>query len=295
VCRPRRTACPYRPWPVESPQRQTGALDRLPTLRDQELVAIIEGSLRQHLAVGVTTVRDLGEPALGGGDWRSRQRDHIASLSLATVVASGPPITSQGETAGTWGGVSGKLGTPDDVACGRQALAFVASRREPSDVVLADRWALGHSSSTGRGSTCEPMAWWPWTGRQMVGAIPIHWLASAGHPGCGWCWAHHFSGDPATRNETYESQFAARATVRASYRGAGDAAAYLFDLSKVPRSPVTATRRMGGSWLLHGETRFRLTTGAGPRKQARCGDRRRFPRPRGRDESAVQRRAQLLG
>ncbi|MBV8993990.1 MAG: amidohydrolase family protein [Pseudonocardiales bacterium] len=38
-----------------------GALDRLPTFSDEQMTAVIEDSLRAHLACGVTTVRDLGD------------------------------------------------------------------------------------------------------------------------------------------------------------------------------------------------------------------------------------------
>lgn len=70
-----------------------GALDRLPTFSDEEMTAVIEDSLRAHLACGVTTVRDLGDRSWAVIDWRDR---HRGSIAVPTVLASGPPITSPG-------------------------------------------------------------------------------------------------------------------------------------------------------------------------------------------------------
>jgi hypothetical protein len=177
-----------------------------------------------------------------------RRPTAVAVAVVATVVVllitTGPALLT---------GI-GKLGHPDDVTSGRQALAFVASRREPSDVVLADRWASRtfefygpreNVRADGLVAMDEPA-----NGRcdpdplARLGGASRVWLVLA----------HHFSGDPANRNETYESQFAARATVLASYRGAGDAAAYLFDLSKPPRSPSPPFP----SWVGHGCFTVRL-------------------------------------
>lgn len=54
-----------------------GALDRLPIFGAEEMTAVIEDSLRAHLASGVTTVRDLGDRSWAGIDWRDRNpRQH---------------------------------------------------------------------------------------------------------------------------------------------------------------------------------------------------------------------------
>jgi len=66
-----------------------GALDRIPDFSDDEMVAVIEKSLADQLAAGVTTVRDLGDRSWAVVDWRERG-DRSA---FPTVVASGPPIT----------------------------------------------------------------------------------------------------------------------------------------------------------------------------------------------------------
>jgi imidazolonepropionase-like amidohydrolase len=87
-----------------------GALDRLGNLRilaetagfaatTRALAATIEQSLRLHLAAGVTTVRDLGDPYDAVLKWREH-----APAGLPTVVASGTPLTSRGGHCWTFGG-----------------------------------------------------------------------------------------------------------------------------------------------------------------------------------------------
>ncbi|MGW7685620.1 amidohydrolase family protein [Kribbella sp. NPDC054772] len=85
-----------------------GALDRLAdNLRisastagvkatTRALAATIEHSLRRHLAVGVTTVRDLGDPRDAVLRWQSGQSPPAKGTpGLPTVVASGAPLTSK--------------------------------------------------------------------------------------------------------------------------------------------------------------------------------------------------------
>jgi imidazolonepropionase-like amidohydrolase len=78
-----------------------GALDRLPTFSDEEMTAVIEDSLRAHLARGVTTVRDLGDRWWAVVDWRDR---HRGTTGVPMVLASGPPITSPGGHCWNMGG-----------------------------------------------------------------------------------------------------------------------------------------------------------------------------------------------
>jgi imidazolonepropionase-like amidohydrolase len=68
------------------------ALERLGEIGDDELTAVIESALRQHLSAGVTTVRDLGDRRWAVIDWRDRHR--ASGAGLPTVLGSGPPITS---------------------------------------------------------------------------------------------------------------------------------------------------------------------------------------------------------
>ena len=87
-----------------------GALDRLGSLRiaaetaglaatRRALAATIEQSLRRHLAAGVTTVRDLGDPFDAVLKWRKQ-----APAGRPSVVASGTPLTSKGGHCWSLGG-----------------------------------------------------------------------------------------------------------------------------------------------------------------------------------------------
>ncbi|MDQ4009443.1 MAG: amidohydrolase family protein [Actinomycetota bacterium] len=71
-----------------------GALDRLPGYRDNELTDVIEAALRHHVAVGVTTVRDLGDRRWSVLEHRDRAAGSGGGVTAPTIVASGPPITS---------------------------------------------------------------------------------------------------------------------------------------------------------------------------------------------------------
>lgn len=64
------------------------ALDQLGELDADAIDAIVATSLRQHLAAGVTAVRDLG-----GSNWAVVDR-HRGPGAGPTVVAAGPPITA---------------------------------------------------------------------------------------------------------------------------------------------------------------------------------------------------------
>jgi imidazolonepropionase-like amidohydrolase len=71
-----------------------GAFDRLPGYRDDELTDVIEAALHRHLAVGVTTVRDLGDRRWSVLEYRDRAATVRRGVTAPTIVASGPPITS---------------------------------------------------------------------------------------------------------------------------------------------------------------------------------------------------------
>lgn len=72
-----------------------GALDRLADYTDAELDEVIAASLRQQLAAGVTTVRDLGDRRYAVVDWWNARRTTDSTAAWPTVVAAGPPITSR--------------------------------------------------------------------------------------------------------------------------------------------------------------------------------------------------------
>jgi hypothetical protein len=67
-------------------------------LSSDELDQTVEEALAQHLAAGVTAVRDLGDSRWAVVD-RHRQRP-----DGPTVVAAGPPITSPGGHCAAMGG-----------------------------------------------------------------------------------------------------------------------------------------------------------------------------------------------
>jgi imidazolonepropionase-like amidohydrolase len=104
------------------------ALGRLAERAETDLDAVVEASLRAHLAAGVTTVRDLGDRRDAVLRWRARGvRD-----DLPTVVASGTPITSVGGHCWALGGeASGVDGVREAVrlraAAGADLIKIMAS------------------------------------------------------------------------------------------------------------------------------------------------------------------------
>jgi imidazolonepropionase-like amidohydrolase len=79
-----------------------GTLDRIGEPSADAMMAVIEQSLRRHLAAGVTTVRDLGDRRFAVLDWRSSARSRGGVYPAA--VAAGPPITSVGGHCANMGG-----------------------------------------------------------------------------------------------------------------------------------------------------------------------------------------------
>jgi len=79
-----------------------GTLDRIGEPGQDAMVAVIEASLRRHLAAGVTAVRDLGDRRFAVLDWRSSARS--GGGVYPAVVTAGPPITSVGGHCATMGG-----------------------------------------------------------------------------------------------------------------------------------------------------------------------------------------------
>ena len=77
-----------------------GGLERAGVMSDEEVDAVVLGSLRAHAASGVTTVRDLG-------DVRYRTLASRGAPGLPRVVAAGPPITPFGGHCHFLGGAAG--------------------------------------------------------------------------------------------------------------------------------------------------------------------------------------------
>jgi imidazolonepropionase-like amidohydrolase len=85
-----------------------GTLDRIGQPSADGMAAVIEQSLRRHLAAGVTTVRDLGDRRFAVLDWRS---SHASGSGMyPAVVTAGPPITSVGGHCATMGGEAAGAG-----------------------------------------------------------------------------------------------------------------------------------------------------------------------------------------
>jgi imidazolonepropionase-like amidohydrolase len=71
------------------------ALDRVAGYSAAEIETVMTRALRDQLAAGVTTVRDLGDRDFSSVDRRDRQGGSGMAVE-PSIVASGPPITSEG-------------------------------------------------------------------------------------------------------------------------------------------------------------------------------------------------------
>lgn len=116
------------------------ALERLPTFDAAALRTAIEKALAEHLATGVTTVRDLGDPHWAVIDWRDRNR---GNTTVPTVLGSGPPITSP---KGHCWNMGGEAESTDEL---RRAVAERAARR----VDIVKIMASGGVNTPGTDST----------------------------------------------------------------------------------------------------------------------------------------------
>jgi imidazolonepropionase-like amidohydrolase len=84
-----------------------GTLDRIGEPGTDDMMAVIEASLRRHLAAGVTAVRDLGDRRFAVLDWRSSAR---SGGVYPAVVTAGPPITSVAGHCASMGGEAAGAG-----------------------------------------------------------------------------------------------------------------------------------------------------------------------------------------
>jgi imidazolonepropionase-like amidohydrolase len=118
-----------------------GALERLPAVDSAGLTKAIEKGLAEHLATGVTTVRDLGDIQWAVIDWRDRNRDNTA---FPTVLGSGPPITSP---KGHCWNMGGEAQTVDEL---RRAVAERAARGVDIVKIMASGGANTPGTDTAR-------------------------------------------------------------------------------------------------------------------------------------------------
>jgi imidazolonepropionase-like amidohydrolase len=102
-----------------------GTLDRIGEPSQEGMAAVIEDSLRRHLAAGVTAVRDLGDRRFAVLDWRSSARS--GSGVYPAVVTAGPPVTSVGGHCANMGG--------EAAGAGRLRAAVRERARRGADVV----------------------------------------------------------------------------------------------------------------------------------------------------------------
>jgi Dolichyl-phosphate-mannose-protein mannosyltransferase len=163
---------------------------------------------------------------------RGRQSVSARSTPILVVFALGLVVTTApGIAAGL-----GKLVRPDEAESGRQAVAFVARHQRAGDLVLAELGAhatLGYYGSrehvTMDGSFRFRVA------RPRRCKFPSDELGRATRV---WLvFSHHWSSYPAKSTAIYLSQLSSRASLVRSYQGAGQAGAYLFDLTKPPPHP----------------------------------------------------------
>ncbi len=113
-----------------------GALEHIGAPTGDEMIEVIESSLRTQLAAGVTTVRDLGDRRFAVVDWRDRHRDHAG---FPRVLASGPPLTTPGGHCANMGGE----------AAGADALRAAVHERAQRSVDVVKVMASGGVNTPG--------------------------------------------------------------------------------------------------------------------------------------------------
>ena len=106
-----------------------GALDRVAGYSDSEIEAVVTQALADHLAAGITTVRDLGDRKFNVADRRRRAGE-------PTVLAAGPPLT-------TPGGHCFYLGGEVDCSTGPQAVDRAVAERVERGVDVIKVMASG--------------------------------------------------------------------------------------------------------------------------------------------------------
>ena len=106
-----------------------GRLERAGSMDDDAVDAVIDQSLRQQAASGVTTVRDLGDVGYRTLAFRDRQR-----AGLPRIRAAGPPLTVAGGHCHYLGGV---VEGPDAIRAAVREHAAAWRRRDQGD---GQRW-----------------------------------------------------------------------------------------------------------------------------------------------------------
>jgi imidazolonepropionase-like amidohydrolase len=113
-----------------------GALERILAPTDDEMVDVIESSLRAQLGAGVTTVRDLGDRRFAVVAWRDAHRD---DTTFPRVLGSGPPVTTPAGHCANMGGE----------AAGADALRLAVHERAERSVDVVKVMASGGINTPG--------------------------------------------------------------------------------------------------------------------------------------------------
>jgi Dolichyl-phosphate-mannose-protein mannosyltransferase len=163
------------------------------------------------------------------------QRSVAGAVVAALAVTAGPAVAT---------GV-GKLYSPDDVTDGRGAVAYVGRHQAPGDRVLAELWAITAVDFYGPRFGVRRAGYFRFS-PAVAGSCPPDPLGSLIGRRVWLVFAHHASDQPADRTEVYLSHFRAYGTVLDAHSFAGDAGAYLLDLS---RPPAVAAAPIGPSWV----------------------------------------------
>lgn len=147
------------------------------------------------------------------------------------------------------------LAVPDETTAGRQAIAFVAEHRRPADLVLTDIWAQSAFAFYGPRLQVTPnglVSFQP-AGSPSCAVDPFRSLAGRSRV---WLVLAHQPSTQPTRTPVYRSEFATVGSEVAFFHGAGDAGAYLYDLT---RPPGIAPPVVPPAWSKGGCFAIRLT------------------------------------
>jgi hypothetical protein len=135
-------------------------------------MAVIEQSLRRHLAAGVTTVRDLGDRRFAVLDWRSSAR---GGGVYPAVVAAGPPITNVG---GHCANMGGEAAGPGQL---RAAVRERADRGVDVVKIMTSRLVAAAGGWYGPADAArDRSAWRPSTGYDGVVGLPASFRRTRG-------------------------------------------------------------------------------------------------------------------
>ena len=125
------------------------------------------------------------------------------------------------------------LGHPIDITAGREAIAFVAGRQQPGDLVYSERgWAAPTVRYYGPRLHVFQNGTFGWVPAKTEGGTCVPPRFPTGVTRVWIVFAHRASSYPEDRALMYLSAFGQQATVEQSYAGYGGSGAYLLDLTR---------------------------------------------------------------